>query len=41
LPPQVQDDPLQEEIDQIMKESDEAERLPTDPAAAAKLEDSR
>ncbi len=40
-PPEAQSDPLQEKIDQIMKESDEGERLPTDPSPAAKAEDSR
>ena len=36
LPPQPQSDPLQEKIDQIMKESNEAEPLQTDPSPAAK-----
>ena len=40
-PPEAQSDPLQEKIDQIMKESDEAERLPTDPSPAAQAEESR
>ena len=40
-PPQTQGDPLQEKIDQILKESNEAERLPTDPSPAAQAEDSR
>ncbi len=38
LPPQPQGDPLQEKIDQITKESNEAELLPTDPSPAAKAE---
>ena len=40
-PPQAQGDPLQEKIDQILKESDEAERPPTDSSPAAKAEESR
>jgi penicillin-binding protein 1A len=40
-PPQAQGDPLQEKIDQIMKESDEAERPPTDPSPAATAEEAR
>jgi penicillin-binding protein 1A len=34
-PTEPSGDPLQEKIDQIMKESDEGERLPTDPSPAA------
>jgi penicillin-binding protein 1A len=38
VPPQTQGDPLQEKIDQIMRESNEAEVLEADPAPAAEAE---
>jgi hypothetical protein len=38
VPPQPEGDPLQEKIDQIMKESDEAELIETEPSPSKQEE---